>query len=143
MDTKDSEPMAITWIESLNRHHVPYEYYMELYYRSIDLRIRRFDQGLNADDFSVDMMLACWNGRHGLREELQRADVESGRVLPSAAQSQCQRCHGLDAGMEDIYDDNGRRLGSRKGCDHRPIVEGEGIWVYLQQCEQAAGPRAV
>lgn len=43
----------------------------------------------------------------------------------------CQRCNG--SGVETICDDVGRHLGSRPGCDHRAVVEGEGLLLHFQQ----------
>lgn len=135
MDKADSEPMALVFIEALNRENVPYQYYGELFQRSIALRSSRLAAGLKCEDFSVDLMLACWPV---LREELHQREIDAGRTLPSTAQSQCERCLGSESGMERIYDENGDYLGVKKGCDHRPIVEGEGIWIHLQKLKAAA-----
>lgn len=140
MDKADSEPMALVFIEALNRENVPYQHYGELFQRSIGLRANRLANGLKCDDFSVDMMLACWPG---LRDELKQREIDAGRTLPETAMSQCDRCLGCGSGMERIYDEQGNYLGVKKGCDHRPIVEGEGIWIHLQGLKAAARPRVV
>lgn len=133
MEKGDSEPMAIAFIRELNRHKIPYAHYMELYRRAVDLRSRRLEQGLSCDDFSVDMMIACWPA---LSRELHQRDVDSGRFIPETAASQCQRCFGL--GLENIYDDEGNHLGTRKGCQHKPIEEGEGISIKMRRDHAAA-----
>jgi len=91
MDTKDSEPMAITWIEQLDREQIPYSQYFELYTRCIGLRARRIEQGLKCDDFSVDMMIACWPN---LQRELKQKEIDQGRTLPNNAESVCPKCFG-------------------------------------------------
>lgn len=91
MDKADSEPMALVWIEQLDNEKVPHTAYYELYSRSVGLRARRFEQGLKADDFSVDMMIACWPA---LRTELRQREIDAGRTLGANAASVCQRCDG-------------------------------------------------
>lgn len=47
----------------------------------------------------------------------------------------CLRCDG--SGVEMICNAQGDHLGSRPGCDHRPVIEGEGLMLYFQnQSEQ-------
>jgi len=116
MDPKDSEPMALTWIESLDRERIPFEHYNELYRRSVSLRSQRLAQGLKCDDFSVDMMIACWPG---LKADLHQRDIDSGRLLTATAPTQCLRCYGT--GLEQIYDEAGNKLGVREGCKHEHI----------------------
>lgn len=97
MDEADSEPMALVWIESLDAARIPFEQYAELYRRSITLRARRLAQGLKCEDFSVDMMIACWPS---LAQELEQERINSGRYLSETAISDCPRCFG--SGMEVV-----------------------------------------
>jgi hypothetical protein len=97
MDTKDSEPMALAWIDILDAAGIPYRYYEDLYKRSLVLRSRRMEQGLECDSFSADMMVACWRA---MSAELEQKLVEEHRYLPSTAASDCQRCFG--SGMEVV-----------------------------------------
>ncbi len=127
MDKGDSEPMALVFIEALDGEGIPFQHYDELYRRCIGLRSQRLSQGLKCEDFSVDMMLACWPA---LRTELREREIAAGRTLPQTAESDCERCDGLN--METVYDANGVRMGLKKGCDHRPIEPGEGIAIYLE-----------
>jgi hypothetical protein len=113
MDPKDSEAMALVWIESLDAHRVPYDQYAELYRRSIDLRVRRLNQGLRCDDFSVDLMLACWPS---LRDELHDKRVREGRYLESNAASDCDMCHG--GGMRLKVNEHDPSKSGYVRCDH-------------------------
>ena len=97
MDEKDSEPMALVWIESLDEARIPYKHYEALYRKAIGLRARRLEQGMKCDDFSVDMMIACWPT---YAEELRQKDIAAHRYLPDTAASDCPLCFG--AGMEVV-----------------------------------------
>lgn len=97
LDPADAEPMALAWIDALDRARVPHRYYNELYHRAIELRSRRLSNGLGCDDFSVEMMIACW---HTLSDELRNADIQTGRYLPATAASDCDRCYG--SGVEIV-----------------------------------------
>lgn len=110
MDEADSEPMALVWIESLDGARVPFERYAELYRRSIELRARRLAQGLKCEDFSVDMMIACWRE---LCKEIDKNMRDSGRYLPETAESDCPRCYG--SGMEVVPGKGARP------CKHEPL----------------------
>lgn len=107
----DSEPMALAWIEALDRARVPHRYYNELYHRAIELRSKRLANGLECDDFSVEMMIACWQT---LSEEMRNADIEAGKYLPPVAVSDCDRCYGT--GIEIVEGKGARR------CDHNQPV---------------------
>lgn len=113
MDPDDSKIMALAWIENLDEHHIPYRHYEELYRRSIGLRAQRLNEGLECDDFSVDMLIACWPG---LSHEIQRRDIEAGRTLPDTAASDCPRCFGV--GMETLPDPDNPRYRTARLCDH-------------------------
>lgn len=120
MDPKDSEIMALAWIEILDREGVPHGQYMELYRRAIGIRTRRFEQGLKCDDFSADLIVACWPV---LRAELKQREIDAGRTLTATAASQCLRCYGT--GLETIYDEEGQKVGVKPGCQHEHIDESE------------------
>lgn len=119
MAKEDSEPMALEFIKVMNRHEIPYQQYRELYDRSVDLRARRVEQGLSCDDFSADMMVACWPS---LKQDLHERQVAAGRTLTASAQSQCLRCFGT--GMETVTDAEGRKS-VRPGCQHEMLDETE------------------
>lgn len=112
MAKEDSEPMAVEFIRELDRHSVPYQHYRELYNRAIDLRAARINNGLSCDDFSVEMMLACWPS---LQRDIRQREIDSGRLLTETSQTQCGRCFGT--GMERVYE-MGVMIGLRKGCKH-------------------------
>ena len=116
MTDPDSEPMALAFIEAFNRHQIPYQQYGELYTRAMDLRARRLAQGLKTDDFSADLLIACWPG---LKSELHDREVAAGRTLTATSATQCLRCYGT--GMENVFDDEGRSLGVRPGCKHEHV----------------------
>jgi hypothetical protein len=60
MDPKDAEPMALAWIEILDKYQIPYEHYHGLYLRAIETRTFRIAQGLNATEFTAELMASCW-----------------------------------------------------------------------------------
>jgi hypothetical protein len=115
MEPKDSEAMALVWIEELDRHRIPHDQYDTLFRRSLDLRARRMEQGKDCDDFSVDMMVACWPSLAG---ELERERIASGKYLPDAVARDCERCYGT--GMERVFDGEVFK-GLRPGCKHDAI----------------------
>jgi len=112
MDPADSETMALVWIELLDRDRIPYQHYDELFRRAVDLRARRLENGLKCDDFSAEMMIACWPP---LAAELHKRDIRSGRFLTPNAESDCPRCYGT--GVERIIDADGKAW-AKPGCDH-------------------------
>jgi hypothetical protein len=125
MEDADAEPMALIFIEKLDEERIPYQIYGELFSRSVKLRARRMEQGLNCDDFSVDMMLACWPT---LRKEIREKEIAAKNLLPETAESQCRRCMGL--GKEYVYNAEGKLLGVKQSCEHLPLIEGE--WLFGQ-----------
>ena len=123
MDTADSEPMALVFIERLDRDGIPYQHYHELYIRAGQLRTRTINNGGRVEDFSADLMASCWPN---LQAELKQREIDAGRTLSATAPTQCRRCHGT--GMEMIYDADGQKLGVLPGCKHEfvdddPVVE--------------------
>ena len=91
MDKADAEIMAIAWIEVLDQYKVPHDQYAELYRRCLELRSRRLSNGLKCDDFSVEMMIACWPS---LAKEIHDKRVAEGKYLSSTDESDCDRCYG-------------------------------------------------
>lgn len=91
MPAKDAEVMAHAWIEILNEQDIPHRHYEELYRRAIGLRVRRIGQGMQCDDFTAELMAACWEG---LRRDIRQREIESGRVLTANAESVCSSCGG-------------------------------------------------
>lgn len=130
MEIKDSEPMALVWIEALNYSGVPYEHYAELYRMSVQLRATRLAQGLKCDDFSVDTMIACWST---LRHDLRDREIKAGRTLTGYAQSQCLNCYGT--GIEIIMSDG--YVSARPGCTHENIDPSERDTKGMEIVDQA------
>ncbi len=124
MDKADSEPMALVFIEALNRESVPYQHYHELYQRAVELRARRMEQGLSCDDFSVDMMLACWPG---LKREIRQREIDARNLLPANAESVCQDCFGT--GFKRVQDGE---YFSAKPCDHGAAETAERMQVAYE-----------
>jgi hypothetical protein len=111
MEPADSEPMALDWIETMDREHIPFQHYRELYFRSLQLRANRMEQGLECDDFSVEMMIACWPS---LRQELKQKEIDAGRTLSANAESVCKWCLGTGWRNGDMNDPSK----GVKRCDH-------------------------
>lgn len=105
--------MALVWIEALDREKIPHKYYEELYRRSVELRSRRIAQGLRCDDFSVEMMIACWPG---LVNYLNEQRVKAGRYLERNAESDCELCFG--SGMRKQINERDPRRSGFVVCDH-------------------------
>jgi hypothetical protein len=113
MNPKDSETMALVWIEVLDLNRIPFHHYETLYHRSVELRARRLAQGLKCDDFSVDMMVSCWPG---LAQELHDKRVKTGRYLEPNAASDCEMCFG--SGMRKKVNERNPQLSGFVPCDH-------------------------
>ena len=112
-DPDDAKVMAIAFIEVMDRENIHYRHYEDLYRRSVALRADRMREGVRCDDFSADLMIACWPS---LRHEIRQREIDAGRTLPDTAASDCPRCYGV--GMEVVPNHGARR------CDH---VAKEGI----------------
>lgn len=97
MEKETAQAMAVVWIEALDLANIPFRHYEELFRRAVKLRARRYEQGLKCDDFSVDLMIACWAG---LAADLRQQDINSGRMLTTTAASDCDTCFGT--GMEIV-----------------------------------------
>lgn len=130
-----------TWAEQFNRHDIPIRAYAELYNRAFDVRIEKMTKSGDGPAMDATLLISQWIGEHGLKAEMHRREIESGRILTDVAASQCQRCEGMN--MERVFDDKGFSLGLKKGCDHRPIVTGEGIAVYLDRLSSRRKLRVV
>ena len=109
LDAADAEPMALAWIELMQAARIPADAYEELYFAAIKLRARRLELGMKCDDFSAELLIACWPE---VRERREREAIRSGRILPDTAASDCERCFGT--GMEVV-----KGKGARP-CDHQP-----------------------
>lgn len=114
MDPDDSEAMAMVWIEIMDEHKIPYQHYQELYRRSIGLRAKRLEQGLKCEDFSADLLVACWPG---LVKDIEQRRIAEKRYLPDTAESDCPRCFG--SGMEVVPGKGARP------CKHEPLDPSE------------------
>jgi hypothetical protein len=132
MEKENSEPMALECIRDLDRHGIPYQHYRELYLRSKDLRSQRMAQGLNCDDFSTDMMIACWPA---LRKEISERGPKQ---LSPTAPSQCTRCYGT--GLENVRNAEGRVIFVRSGCKHEVVEESEPNTEGIDAVIAAAAP---
>ncbi len=122
----DTQMMAIkSWVHVLDREDIPASAYNELYERALETRAHALRTGKTLPNFGAELLLAEWIGENGLRRELRQREIDSGRTLPSNAQSRCGRCFGT--GMEHKFDADGHNLGIIHGkeCDHRPAAEGE------------------
>lgn len=113
MDPQDSEAMALVWIESLDRERIPFHHYDELYRRSVRLRSHRLWKGLQCDDFSVEMMIACWPP---LVQEIREREKAERRFLPPNAESTCELCFG--SGMRKKINEKDPKLSGFVPCDH-------------------------
>lgn len=137
---KELDPQIRVWAEQFNRYAIPLAAYGELFNRAFDVRIDKMNKIGEGPTMDAALLVSQWIGEHGLQAELRRHEIEHARTLTDVAASQCQRCDGLN--MEAVYDDNGNRLGLKKGCDHRPIAGGEGIAVYLGRLSSRRQMRA-
>jgi hypothetical protein len=122
MDRTDAEAMAIVFIQTLDLKNIPYQHYGELYNRIAQLRASRTAQGLKTDEFSADLMLACWDGLASdiARREREHNDQLRSRYLPpDPDDDQCPRCFMSfkKPGIEVVP-----RKGART-CYHKPLTQ--------------------
>ena len=137
----DTQMAAIaSYVHTLDREGVPASAYGELYERVLSARAAAIHSGKQLPNFGAELMLASWPS---LRAEIEQRRIDSGRILPDTAASQCNRCNGT--GLENVYDIDGRILGVRAGrtCEHAPMLEGDGLWAYMQRNRQAAAKLTV
>ena len=139
------EKRMLVWWDVLRQYRIPLEAYKELFDMAFDERQRQIGEGKDPKDWIIDggLLVSCWTRPHGLRAKIEERRIESGRILPDTAASQCPRC--LGTGIEMIYDIDGSVIGSRAGrqCEHTPVVEGEGLWARMERDKRAARPHAV
>lgn len=107
-------------IHALDRENVPHEAYGELYDRFVSTRARVRIAGKNPPEFGPDALVAQWIGEEGLAATWG-TQGDSVLRLSTTATTLCKRCYGT--GMESIFDEKGKRLGVRKGCNHEFIDE--------------------
>ena len=110
METSNAEYMAQEFIAVLDRAGAPWRHYTELYHRAVELRAKRLQNGLNCEDFSADLMAACWPS---LKAELEREQIAAGRSLTANAASVCERCNG--SGWESFVKDG---YSTVRRCSH-------------------------
>lgn len=136
------EKRLMLWWDVLRQYRIPLEHYKELFDMAFDVRQQKMATG---DDVPIEaaLLISCWTRPHGLKARIEQRRIEAGRTLPDTAASQCARC--LGTGIENVYDIDGRVIGSKAGrqCEHAPIVEGEGLWVRIERDKQAARPQGI
>jgi len=103
-----------SFVATLDRENVPAAAYMELYERSIQMRTTAIQNGKSLPNFGAELLLACWNGEHGLRAEMRQREVERGRTLAANAESVCQYCFGSGFRQLDPAD----YFSPVRKCDH-------------------------
>jgi hypothetical protein len=118
MDPKDSEPMALVWIEIMDKSEIPWQHYTDLYLKAMAVRMQAQRDGEQMPHFSAELMAGCWPE---LREEIRQREIENGRTLTGHAETQCPLCFGT--GKEYRFE-NGQPVGvTGKTCDHNGPVD--------------------
>ena len=113
-DPDDAEAMALAFIEQLDLEGIPSSAYMELYFRArVRMREERAAGKSRSPGFPVDLLIECWPAVRDAINEL------APKQLSVSAPTQCLRCYGT--GMEQVYDDEGRKQGVRAGCKHEHL----------------------
>jgi len=102
-----------SFVYTLDREKVPETAYNELYERVLQLRATALQAGKQIPQFGVDLMLSCWDGEHGLRNELRQREIDAGRTLANNAESVCEWCGG--SGWATVIKDG---LAGVKRCNH-------------------------
>lgn len=133
MEPKDAEAMALVWIETLDRHDVPYRHYETLYQRALDLRIKmRQDGEDDPPDLNAELLATQWKG---LQNDIRQREVDAGRTLTSHAQTLCPRCFGTNF---EYRFENDQPIGvTGKACQHDDVGETDAIAVPLDAFEAA------
>jgi hypothetical protein len=83
-----------SFVATLDRESIPASAYMELYERAIQMRTRAVQDGKALPAFGAELLLACWLGDWGLRNELRQREIDARRTLTGNAESVCRECHG-------------------------------------------------
>ena len=104
------EPMCRVWWEEFQRYGIKAEHYQDLYRRAHKARINALSMGVKVPPLDATYLISQWIGENGLRAELHRKDIESGRLLTETAVSDCDLCHGSG------YEITGR---GAKICGHK------------------------
>ncbi len=96
---KELDPTIRVWFEALSGYAIPISAYNDLYKRALDVRQSKLQNG-NKDVPQIDatLLIAQWEGPHGLKSELRLREIAAGRTLTAQAASQCTKCFGT--GME-------------------------------------------
>lgn len=132
----DAEPTLLVWFERFQKYDIPAEAYNGLFNRAFDVRqeVAR-EQGISeAPIIDAALLVSCWTGKHGLRAKWEKDRIESGRYIENSLLGTCRRCHGTK--IETVYDASGVKLGSRPGCKHEPVVEGDGLSKFEESQRQ-------
>jgi len=143
-DAESLDPQMLIWFETFRRYGIPLEAYKEMFDMAFEVRMREMSNGVLVHDAVVidaALLVSCYTRPHGVKAQMEQRRIESGRFLPDTAASVCERCTGT--GMEMVFNQDGEKLGVRKGCDHRPIVPGEGLAKYLEKLKKYSKPRPV
>ena len=103
------EPIAKVWWRELSRHKIPHQHYNRLYQRALDARVRAINLGVkNIPNIDAIAMIAEWPE---LRRQIREREIASGRLLPTMAASDCEKCYG--SGMEIVQGNGARRCECR------------------------------
>lgn len=112
-DDRTQMAAIASFVHSLDRESIPATAYSELYERVLGMRAKALQDGKQIPNFGVDLMLSCWTGEWGLRNELRQREIDAARTLPGNAESVCQHCFGT--GFKTVRD--GAYSNAVK-CDH-------------------------
>lgn len=108
---KELNPTIMVWAETFGHYNIPVTAYDRIYRQAFDVRQRAIANGKEPPPMDATLLVACWDGEHGVRAQLRQEEIERGRTLGSNAASVCRHCYG--SGF--------RQLTDRKGvtrCDH-------------------------
>lgn len=125
---KENEATIAIWFDAMAPYDIPVDCYKPLLNRAIDRR-QQIVRDLGPDKapaIDAPLLISCWTGQNGMKADLERERIASGRFLPPTAASTCPRCYGT--GFEEKYDIDGKKLGVKPGCKHEPLVETE--WLF-------------
>jgi hypothetical protein len=125
----DLEEDIAVWYQKFAEYAVPIEAYTELFDLAFRYRAKQISRGDQPLPMDATLLIAQWIGENGLKKRMREREIDKRRTLPETAESRCPRCMGL--GKEYVFDAEGKQLGVKQTCDHRPLVEGE--WLYQER----------
>lgn len=117
MRTADElDPTIRVWADAFAPYRIPIDAYTGLYRRALDVRQAALRDGRQLPAMDATLLISQWTGPYGLKAKREQDRIDSGKLLPDTAKTQCKTCFGTS--MREFFDDNGNSNGWGR-CDHQ------------------------